>query len=183
MSKLRILNFQYQVLKRLPALSPAKWLSAKDRQLSDLHQHFQPNIDEMRRVFRKIDLDGDGRISIEELRSLLSSLRRKDAAAEADSMMRVADLNKNGFIEFEEFMEVHQNGVTRNEIKMAFWMFDENRDGRISAEEVMSMLRKLGWRFGLEDCRRMVNNVDKSGLGLVGMDDFMVMMTRTMKLL
>ncbi|KAI0507131.1 hypothetical protein KFK09_013249 [Dendrobium nobile] len=181
MSKLRVLNFQYQILKRLPSLSPAKWLSAKDRQISDLMQSFQPNIDEMRRVFRKINSNGDGRISIEELRYFLSAIGRKDAAAEANSMMRVADLNKNGFIEFEEFMEVHQKGVTRNDIKMAFWMFDENKDGRISAEEVLSMLRKLGEEVSLEDCRRMVSNIDKSGAGLVGMDDFMIMMTRTMK--
>lgn len=181
MSRLRILNFQYQKHKRLPALKPAKWLSASDRQISDLTSIFRPNLDEMRRVFRKLDLNGDGRISVDELKSFLAAIGGKDAAAEAKSMVQVADLNKSGFIEFEEFMAVHQKGVTRNEIKMAFWMFDENKDGRIGAEEVMLMLRKLGESCNLEDCRRMVNRIDRNGDGLVDMDDFMIMMTRTMK--
>ncbi|KAK8966420.1 Calmodulin-like protein 1 [Platanthera guangdongensis] len=181
MSKLRILNFQYQKLKRLHALKPAKWFSAKDRQISDVMSIFHPNLDEMNCVFRKLDLNGDGRISTNELRSFLVTIGRENAAAEARSMIQVADLNKNGFIEFEEFMAVHQKGVTRSEIKMAFWMFDENKDGRIDAEEVMCMLRKLGETCSLEDCRRMVNKIDTNGDGLVDMDDFVIMMTRTMR--
>ncbi|PKA65633.1 Calmodulin-like protein 1 [Apostasia shenzhenica] len=182
MSNLRILNFQYQILKRFPALKPARsWLSAKDRQFSDLSQSFHPNADELRRVFSKIDGDGDQKISVDDLRSFLEAIGRTDAASEAKSMVKVVDLNKSGFIELDEFMEIHHKGVTRSEIKFAFWVFDENRDGRIGAEEVMAMLRKLGESCSLEDCRRMVKRVDRSGDGLVDMDDFMILMTKTTK--
>ncbi|KAG0482614.1 hypothetical protein HPP92_010698 [Vanilla planifolia] len=131
MSKLRILNFQYHIRKRLPVPRPARWLSSKDRQFSDLSPSFLPPVAEMRRVFDKIDLNGDRRISVDELRSSLRAVGRKDAAAEAKAMVHVADLNKTGFIEFDEFMEVHRKGVRISEIKYAFRMFDENRDGRI----------------------------------------------------
>ncbi|URE17410.1 hypothetical protein MUK42_11587 [Musa troglodytarum] len=60
-------------------------------------------------------------------------------------------------------------------------MFDEDRDGRISAEEIKRMMEKLGESCSLEDCARMVKNVDKNGDGLVDMEEFMAMMTVTMK--
>jgi len=181
MSELRVLDFQYSLMKKLP-LKPVKWLSVKDRQVSDLMLTFQPNVDEMRRVFRNIDKDGDGKISPAELKSLLEVFGKEDAAAEANSIFQVADTNKDGFISFSEFMDVHKKGVSARDIRNAFWVFDQNNDGRIDAEEVMAVLRKLGESCSLEDCQRMVRQVDKNGDGLVDMDDFMAMMTCTMKL-
>ncbi|KAJ6806266.1 calmodulin-like protein 1 [Iris pallida] len=180
MSKLKILNFQYNLTKKL-SRKPLKSGSAKDRELSDLTPTFQPDTDEMKMVFRKIDRNKDGKISSDELRALLESLGKKDVAAEAAAMVRAADLNRDGYIDFQEFMDVHKKGVTTADIRNAFWAFDQNGDGRISAEEVMAMLWKLGEGCSLEDCRRMVRQVDKNGDGLVDMDEFMAMMTCTMK--
>jgi calcium-binding protein CML len=52
-----------------------------------------------------------------------------------------------------------------------------NGDGKISAEEVMSVLWKLGERCSLEDCNRMVRAVDADGDGLVNMEEFIKMMS------
>ena len=57
-------------------------------------------------------------------------------------------------------------------------MFDRDGDDRISVEEVMAVLRKLGQSCGLDDCREMVREVDRNGDGFMDMDDFMAMMTR-----
>lgn len=181
MSKLRVLNFQYNLMKRL-SVKPVKRLSGKDRQISDLQLLFQPNIDEMKQVFQKIDRDGDQKISPEELRSHLEAFGKADAAAEAKNIFQVADTNKDGFISFNEFLDVHKRGVTASDIRSAFWVFDQNNDGRIDAEEVMAVLSKLGESCTLEECQRMVRQIDKNGDGLVDMDDFMAMMTCTMKL-
>lgn len=175
MSKLRVLSFQYSLMKKLQ-LKPVKWLSVKDRQASDLI--FHPNVDEMRQVFDKIDKGKDNRISLEELQSLLEDFGREDAAAEAGSMFQVADMDRDGYISFREFMDVHKKGVSVTEIRSAFWVFDQNKDGRIDAEEVQAVLAKLGDRCSLEECQRMVRKIDRNGDGLVDMDDFMAMMTR-----
>lgn len=68
------------------------------------------------------------------------------------------------------------------DIQNAFRTFDLNCDGKISAEEVMEILRRLGERCTIQDCQKMVAAVDTDGDGMVGMDEFMTMMTRTMKL-
>ena len=62
-------------------------------------------------------------------------------------------------------------------------MFDKNGDGKISAEEVQEMLRRLGEGEGctLDDCRKMVKAADTDGDGMVNMDGFMAMMTQSMR--
>lgn len=172
MSKLRILNFKLSLSKRRP------WLSIKDRQVSDLMPTFKPNDEEMLQVFDKIS--EHGKISEDNLKSLLEKLGKTNAACEAKRMIEVADLDGDGFIDFCEFLEVHKKGIRICEIKCAFWMFDQDGDGQISAEELKSMLEKLGENHTLEQCRRMIKHVDRNGDGFVDMGDFLAMMTRTM---
>ncbi|ONK60864.1 uncharacterized protein A4U43_C08F23510 [Asparagus officinalis] len=182
MSKLKILNFQYNLMKKLP-LKPVKWLSIKDRQVSDSQLNFLPDVDEMRRVFQKIDTNGDNKISSEELINHLEVFGKEDASTEANLIFSVADKDNDGYISFREFMDMHKRGVSASDIRSAFWVFDQNQDGRIDAEEVMEVLSKIGERCTIEECRKMVRQVDKNGDGLVDMDEFMAMMTCNMKLI
>ncbi|XP_039126648.1 probable calcium-binding protein CML35 [Dioscorea cayenensis subsp. rotundata] len=59
------------------------------------------------------------------------------------------------------------------EMREAFAVFDADRDGRISAEELKAVLEE--W-CSLEDCRRIIGEVDADGDGLVGFEDFVRMM-------
>ncbi|PUZ71007.1 hypothetical protein GQ55_2G280200 [Panicum hallii var. hallii] len=182
MSHLSILSFKYNLAKlRSKAGSKAgrpvgRPLLARDRQFSDLST-YKPDEEEMKKVFHTIARDPRG-INKKDLQLLLERLGKADAADEARQMMCVADHNKDGYMDLEEFMEVHRNGVQLGDIRRAFFVFDRNQDGRISAEEIMTMLRKLGESCSLEDCRKMVREIDRNGYGFVDMDDFMAMMTR-----
>lgn len=72
-------------------------------------------------------------------------------------------------------------GVNMNEIQSAFGVFDLDGDGKISAAELLEVLRRLGQRCSLETRRKMLKGVDRDGDGLVDMDEFMIMMTRNLK--
>ncbi|CDY28045.1 BnaC05g44470D [Brassica napus] len=60
----------------------------------------------------------------------------------------------------------------------AFNVFDQNRDGFITVEELRSVLSSLGLKQGrtLEDCKRMISKVDVDGDGMVNFKEFKQMM-------
>ncbi|XP_062194167.1 calmodulin-like protein 30 [Phragmites australis] len=178
MSHLDILSFKYNLdkLRFKAGRTTGRLLSARDRQFSDLST-YKPDDEEMKKVFGMI-ASQPGRISRKDLQVLLERLGKADASSQARRMICVTDNNKDGYIDLEEFMEVHRNGVQLGDIRRAFFVFDRDEDGRISAEEVMAVLLKLGYSCSLEDCRRMVRKIDRNGDGFVDMDDFMSMMTR-----
>ncbi|KAG6504755.1 hypothetical protein ZIOFF_037102 [Zingiber officinale] len=192
MSKLRVLDFQYNLDKGLKVF---KSLSAlRDSKVSDLFVRYEPNEVELRKVFDKISSRKD-KIDEGDLERLVkmthtchlqSNEKKKvcEAEEEAKRMLWAADLNKDGVVDFGEFMEVNRKGGVRtSEIKSAFWMFDQDGDGRISAADIQKMMVRLGESCSLEDCKRMVRHVDKNQDGVVDMDEFMEMMTSTMKLM
>ncbi|XP_011629231.1 probable calcium-binding protein CML23 [Amborella trichopoda] len=187
---MKILNFLFSQSNRTwrPFIKTSRCLSQKDRLVSDL-KVFEPNREEMKKVFEKFDTDSDGKISVEELVRVLKALDKDDSAPkaevhkrEAEKMMDVVDKNHDGFIDFDGFMDVHRKGVMSCEILGAFRMFDIDGNGRIGANELFKALGRLGENCTLEECQRMVRALDSDGDGYVDIDEFMAMMTRTMKL-
>uniref|UniRef100_A0A803NKZ8 EF-hand domain-containing protein n=2 Tax=Cannabis sativa TaxID=3483 RepID=A0A803NKZ8_CANSA len=181
MSKISFLDFQYNISKRKLLQKPSR-LFSRDRQNSGLVPTFMPKQDELKLVFDKFDSNKDGKISQQEYRSVLKALGKQNTAAEVSKIFQVADLDGDGFISFKEFVEAHKKGggVRTTDIHSAFRTFDVNGDGKISPEEVLNVLRRLGEHCSLDDCRRMVRAVDADGDGMVDMDEFMTMMTNTM---
>ena len=59
------------------------------------------------------------------------------------------------------------------ELRETFEVFDTDGDGKITAEELMRVLAAIGdERCTLEDCGRMIAEVDKNGDGEVCFEDF-----------
>lgn len=58
-------------------------------------------IDPKSRVFRFLDENGDGRISIEELRAVMGELGA--GGKDAEELMQLLDTNNDGFLSSDEF--------------------------------------------------------------------------------
>ncbi|KAB2635831.1 calmodulin-like protein 1 [Pyrus ussuriensis x Pyrus communis] len=182
MANANFLDFQYNLSKRKFLRKPSQMFSFRDRQNSGIAPTFEPNPNEMKKVFEKFDSNKDGKISQAEYKAILRALGKGNMIGEVPKIFKIVDLDGDDFISFKEFMEVHKKGGIRTmDIQDAFRTFDLNGDGKISAEEVMEVLRRLGERCNLEDCRRMVRAVDTDGDGMVDLDEFMNMMTRSMR--
>ncbi|XP_028088104.1 uncharacterized protein LOC114288721 isoform X1 [Camellia sinensis] len=184
MSKASFLDFQYNLSKRKFLRTPTRMFSFGDRQNSSLLPGYMPNPDELKWVFDKFDSNKDGKISPDEYKAILRVLGKENMIKEVPKIFEVVDLDGDGFIDFSEFVELHkrEGGVKTTEIQCAFRTFDLDGDGKISAEEVFELLKRLGEKCSLQDCRRMVRAVDANGDGVIDMDEFITMMTRTMKL-
>lgn len=64
------------------------------------------------------------------------------------------------FSGFEEFSVMFKKDeASLDEVKMAFSMFDENKDGFIDAEDLQRVLFKLGFteEMDLDECRTMID--------------------------
>ncbi|XP_058086366.1 probable calcium-binding protein CML23 [Magnolia sinica] len=141
---------------------------------------------QLKQVFKLIDTNGDGKISPLELREVLVCLGhdKSKAAKEAEGMVKEMDCNGDGFIDLEEFMEVvegrTENGCgSKDDLMDAFLVFDSDRNGFISAQELQRVLISLGYKkCSLDDCFLMIRGVDSNGDGLVDFDEFRSMMTK-----
>ncbi|KAJ8766624.1 hypothetical protein K2173_001144 [Erythroxylum novogranatense] len=182
MSSVSFLEFQYKLSRNKYLRKPSRLLSSRDRQSSRFSPTFQPDLKEMKQVFDKFDCNKDGKISPEEYKATLRALGQDNTTTDVMKIFQVVDLDGDGYIVFEEFVEAQKKGggVRTTDIQSAFQTFDANGDGKITAEEVMEVLRRLGESCSLSDCRRMVKAVDVDGDGMVNMDEFMTMMTRSL---
>ena len=59
---------------------------------------------ELKEAFRVFDRNGDGSISAKDLRHIMTNLGEKLTDEEVDEMIREADIDGNGQINYEEFV-------------------------------------------------------------------------------
>ena len=66
----------------------------------------QHNEDVWKQTFKMIDGNGDGKISLEELKKFLGEVGQKNDDQSVKEVMKVADLNGDGGISYEEFKKL-----------------------------------------------------------------------------
>ncbi|KAL8460781.1 hypothetical protein ACS0TY_032332 [Phlomoides rotata] len=137
--------------------------------------------EELQQVFKKFDVNGDGKISASELGSIMGSLGHVATEEELNNMIKEVDADGDGFIDLEEFIELNTKDIDYDEVlvslKEAFEVFDIDKNGAISAEELQNVLQSLGEECTLAECKKMISGVDSDGNGTINFDEFKVMMT------
>ncbi|EXC48677.1 putative calcium-binding protein CML25 [Morus notabilis] len=137
-------------------------------------------IEELEQVFKKFDVNGDGKISSSELGAIMGSLGQPSGEEELRKMIKEVDSDGDGFIDLKEFIELNTKGVDSDEVlenlKDAFSVYDIDKNGSISAEELYEVLRSLGDECSIAECRKMISGVDCDGDGTISFEEFKVMM-------
>lgn len=142
---------------------------------------------ELKRVFQMFDKDGDGRITKKELNDSLKNLGIIIPEKELWQMIDKIDVNGDGCVDIEEFGELYKTIMVEDEdeigeedMKEAFNVFDRNGDGFITVDELKAVLSSLGLKQGktLEECRKMIIQVDVDGDGRVDYKEFRQMMKK-----
>ena len=62
--------------------------------------------EEMLEAFKVFDSDGNGNISADELRQIMANLGEKLTEEEVDAMVKEADIDGDGEINYEEFVRM-----------------------------------------------------------------------------
>ncbi|XP_076901571.1 putative calcium-binding protein CML23 [Bidens hawaiensis] len=143
------------------------------------------NTIDVEKVFNKFDANGDGQIDITELGSVLGALGSATPEEELKAVMAEIDTDGDGVIDIHEFAEFQRRGCTSadadaadKELREAFDLYDRDKNGKISAAELHSVLKSLGEKCSLKDCGKMIQSVDVDGDGCVNFQEFKKMMTK-----
>src|SRR5262249_5805708 len=97
-------------------------------------------------TFGVFDADGSGAISGEELAGVMRSLGQSPTERELRELINEVDLDRSGTINFEEFkaLMVSRHGDRAIRLRLAFDVFDTDRNGRITANEMRSVMNQVG---------------------------------------
>ncbi|KAI4366616.1 hypothetical protein MLD38_022474 [Melastoma candidum] len=142
---------------------------------------------DLSRVFHKLDRDGDGLVSLDELKWLLD--RTVAVAGAAPCFPSLDDLEWSvgkPLLNFEDFSsfyyEISEGTGETDDLVGAFKVFDEDDDGFISCEELERVLSRLGmWDGGRGGgCERMIDAYDVDKDGRLDFQEFRTMMLLAM---
>lgn len=99
----------------------------------------------MARVFKEFDKNGDGKLSIEEVKEgYLEHYGRVISDEEVEKMFAAVDTDGSGFIDYSEFVVAAMNEqqlTTNDKLQAAFKMFDKDGSGIITADEIKEVLQ------------------------------------------
>ncbi|KAI3700305.1 hypothetical protein L2E82_44931 [Cichorium intybus] len=134
----------------------------------------------LKEMFKGMDSDNNGTITLEELKQGLSKQGTKLTEAEVKQLMEAADADGNGTIDYDEFITatMHMNRMDREEhLYTAFQYFDKDNSGYITIEEMEQAIREYGISDG-RDIKEIVSEIDTDNDGRINYDEFVAMMRK-----
>ncbi|KAG2640068.1 calcium-dependent protein kinase 17-like [Panicum virgatum] len=133
----------------------------------------------LREMFKMLDTDNSGQITLEELKSGLKRVGANLKDSEIVTLMEAADIDNSGSIDYGEFLAatLHLNKVEREDnLFAAFSYFDKDGSGYITHDELQKACEEFGIRdTHLED---IIRDIDQDNDGRIDYNEFVMMMQK-----
>eukprot|EP00359_Climacostomum_virens_P007518 CAMPEP_0204917688 /NCGR_PEP_ID=MMETSP1397-20131031/15313_1 /ASSEMBLY_ACC=CAM_ASM_000891 /TAXON_ID=49980 /ORGANISM="Climacostomum Climacostomum virens, Strain Stock W-24" /LENGTH=508 /DNA_ID=CAMNT_0052090605 /DNA_START=268 /DNA_END=1791 /DNA_ORIENTATION=- len=128
----------------------------------------------LRDAFQSIDINCDGKLSRDELLIQFRQYTSEEQALEeVEYILREVDSDRNGQIDYSEFLRVCMNrekAVNKDNLELAFRFFDKNGSGKITCDEVREVLG-TGEVLSDEVWRAVISEVDDNGDGMLDLEE------------
>ncbi|PRP85535.1 calmodulin-like protein [Planoprotostelium fungivorum] len=143
----------------------------------------EEDANEFREIFDLVDQDGSGKISPAELGELTKKLGLKYSESQLEMMVREIDIDRNGEIDFEEFITVMSRQVqpsyTPQQLKHAFSVFSTcDKEGHINVNDLEYALTM--WttdKLPREKAHRLIKQISPDSLSEIDYNEFINVMT------
>lgn len=138
-----------------------------------------PQIRDSCTMFSLFDINNDGVVSHDELTEGIRTtldINEDEAKELSDDIIEKVDINKVGYIEYEQFIKASidkEKLLEEDILKYAFNYFDIDKSGIITIEELKLAFTNKGNQEYIED---MINEIDDDGNGEIDFSKFTKMM-------
>ena len=140
----------------------------------------EDQIENLRKAFIKIDVNGDGVLSKEELVEGVSKIPDWEIKEEDwDVVIQLMDTNNNGSIDYTEFIAGCMQSyvyLKENNLKNAFEYFDKDGSGTITLDELKESLCGDDLLLDESEFENIIAEVDKNSDGMIDYKEFLEMM-------
>ncbi|OMJ94186.1 hypothetical protein SteCoe_2668 [Stentor coeruleus] len=131
--------------------------------------------------FKSVDKNNDGKLSREELlEAYKAKLGPKEAEIEVDKILKKADINSSGFIDYTEFLAASikpEELISDKYLEIAFKAFDTDSSGKINAQELREVLGN-GHHCKDKMWIKLITEADINGDGEIDYNEFKEVMMR-----
>eukprot|EP00271_Cylindrocystis_brebissonii_P017021 TRINITY_DN424_c0_g1_i1.p1 TRINITY_DN424_c0_g1~~TRINITY_DN424_c0_g1_i1.p1 ORF type:complete len:537 (+),score=138.81 TRINITY_DN424_c0_g1_i1:1054-2664(+) len=134
----------------------------------------------LKEMFKMMDADGSGTITLQELKEGLIKIGARVTEAELNRIMSETDIDHSGMIEYREFLAatLHLSKITKQEnLHKAFAHFDKDGSGSITEDELVEACKTLN--IGKQEVEQMIKEVDSNADGKIDYNEFVSMMGKS----
>merc|ERR1712236_126288 len=133
---------------------------------------------ELKGAFKLFDIDGDGLITADELKGLISKVGGDMSEADAKAMIHAADKDGNMGIDFSEFAKFWEalHGDSEADIRAKFSKLDKDSSGFITKDEMVAVIDSGFAGDKMEEAKKAIDKLDVDKDGRVSYPEFILVM-------
>ena len=131
---------------------------------------------EFQAAFDFFDKNGDKAISAKELGVVMRNIGQHITEQELNQMIIEADEDGSGTIDFEEFLGLMSKRLQELDVKEelieAFRVYDKEKNGCITVEEIKKILQKMGETVSKEEIEEVLKDLDPESTKIFRYEDY-----------
>lgn len=142
-------------------------------------------LNQLRIIFERFDMDSDGSLTLLELAALLRSLGLKPSGDQIYVLLANVDSNGNGAVEFDELVNAIMPDMTeeilfnQEQLLEIFRSFDRDGNGYITLAELAGSMAKMGQALTYRELTEMIEEADTDGDGVISFSEFANVMAKS----
>ncbi|OVA10184.1 EF-hand domain [Macleaya cordata] len=142
-------------------------------------------LQQLKDIFSRFDMDSDGSLTQLELAALLRSLGLKPTGDQLHAMLSNMDANGNGSVEFDELVSAilpdinDEILINQEQLLEVFRSFDRDGNGYITAAELAGSMAKMGQPLTYRELTDMMREADMDGDGVISFNEFATIMAKS----